>query len=91
MPKSNPLSKALAEKKAKAKAAGAAPAPASNGNGEKSKRVMIGTHFSPQVQMEMKVICAQERITMQALLAEAINCVLAKRGRPEIAGVPVEE
>jgi hypothetical protein len=36
----------------------------------------------------LKVLAAEERTTLQALLTEAINTVFAKRGRPEIAGLP---
>jgi hypothetical protein len=47
--------------------------------------VLIGAHFAPEVQTALKVIAAEERTTMQALLAEAINAVFAKRRKPEIA------
>jgi hypothetical protein len=48
-------------------------------------RVLVGAHFAPEVQTALKIIAAQERTTMQALLAEAINAVFAKRHKPEIA------
>jgi hypothetical protein len=48
-------------------------------------RVLVGGHFAPEVQIALKVIAAEERTTVQALLAEGINTVLAKRGKPEIA------
>lgn len=50
-------------------------------------RVLIGGHFAPEVQTALKVIAAEERTTMQALLAEAINTVFAKRHKPEIADI----
>jgi hypothetical protein len=53
----------------------------------RSGRVLIGAHFAPEVQTALKVIAAQERTTMQALLAEAINAVFAKRHKPEIAEI----
>jgi hypothetical protein len=34
------------------------------------------------------VIAAEERTTVQALLAEGINTVFAKRRKPEIAQIP---
>jgi hypothetical protein len=53
----------------------------------RSGRVLIGAHFAPDVQTALKVIAAEERTTMQALLAEAINTVFAKRHKPEIAQI----
>ncbi len=43
--------------------------------------------FAPEVQTALKIIAAEERTTMQALLAEAINAVFAKRHKPEIAEI----
>ena len=63
-----------------------APSPSRTG------RVLIGAHFAPEVQTALKIIAAEERTTMQALLAEAINAVFAKRRKPEIAELaPVED
>jgi hypothetical protein len=53
-------------------------------------RVLIGGHFAPEVQINLKVIAAQERTTVQALLAEGINAVFAKRRKPEIAAITPE-
>jgi len=36
----------------------------------------------------LRIIAAEEGVTIQALLAEGINTVFAKRGKPEIAGLP---
>ena len=47
-------------------------------------RVLIGGHFAPEVQTALKVIAAEERTTMQALLAEAINTVFAKPINPRL-------
>jgi hypothetical protein len=52
---------------------------------DRRDRVLIGGHFDTSVQIALKMICAQERRTMQSLLAEAINLVLAKRKQPQIA------
>jgi hypothetical protein len=51
-------------------------------------RVLVGGFFSPEVQTALKIIAAQERTTLQALLTEGINTIFAKRGHPEIAGLP---
>jgi hypothetical protein len=48
-------------------------------------RVLIGGHFAPQVQTELKVLAAQERTTVQQLVAEGINAVFARRHKPQIA------
>jgi len=53
----------------------------------RSGRVLIGGHFGPEVQTALKIIAAEERTTMQALLAEGINMVFAKRRKPEIADI----
>jgi hypothetical protein len=50
--------------------------------------VLVGGFFSPEVQTALKIIAAQERTTLQALLTEGINTIFAKRGHPEIAGLP---
>ncbi len=50
-------------------------------------RVLVGGHFAPEVQTALKIIAAEERTTVQALLAEGINTVFAKRRRPEIAEI----
>lgn len=52
-------------------------------------RVLIGGHFAPEVQTALKIIAAEERTTVQALLEEGINTVFAKRHKPEIADIPV--
>jgi hypothetical protein len=54
----------------------------------RSGRVLIGGHFAPEVQTALKIIAAEERTTIQALLAEGINTVFAKRHKPEIAEIP---
>lgn len=54
-------------------------------------RVLVGGFFAPEVQTALKVTAAQERTTLQELLTEAINTVFAKRGLPEIAGLPIHQ
>jgi hypothetical protein len=53
-------------------------------------RVLVGAHYAPEVQTALKIIAAEERTTMQALLAEGINAVFAKRHKPEIAEIAPE-
>ena len=50
-------------------------------------RVLIGGHFAPEVQTELKVLAAQERTTVQQLVAEGINAVFARRHKPQIAAL----
>ena len=90
MPKSNPLTQGLEQHQAIPrpvdKPADLQPAQRPV-KAARSGRVLIGGHFAPQVQTALKIIAAEERTTMQALLAEAINTVFAKRRKPEIADI----
>jgi hypothetical protein len=47
-------------------------------------RVMIGGHFLPTVQRELKILAAQEGSTMGDLLREAVTLLLSKRGLPSV-------
>jgi hypothetical protein len=93
MPKPNPLTQGLEQQPRSAPArvqtsrqAVATRESAPNAKSPaRSGRVLIGGHFAPEVQTELKILAARERTTIQALLAEAINTVFAKRGKPEIA------
>jgi hypothetical protein len=49
---------------------------------------LVGGHFASEVQRALRIIAAEESTTVQALLAEGINTVFAKRSKPEIAGLP---
>jgi hypothetical protein len=84
MPKPNPLTQGLNHQPA---SIAVVPARAANPAAVRSRegRVLVGGHFAPEVQTALKIIAAQERTTVQALLAEGINTVFAKRGKPEIA------
>lgn len=42
-------------------------------------KTLIGGHFDPEVKRQLKTIAAQEDITIQALLEEAITMIIAKR------------
>ena len=92
MPKPNPLTQGL-ERQAPARVPTATRAPKHDktpktATPSRSGRVLIGGHYAPEVQTALKVIAAEERTTVQALLAEAINTVFAKRHKPEIAEIP---
>jgi len=87
MPKPNPLTQGLNHQ---APAAAPTLVPASVGAlkaaaPSRSGRVLVGGHFAPEVQISLKIIAAQERTSIQNLLAEGINTIFAKRGKPEIA------
>ena len=82
MPKPNPLTQGLKlQIPAHVATATARTAVASSRSG----RVLVAGHYAPEVQTALKVIAAEERTTVQALLAEGINTVFAKRRKPEIA------
>jgi hypothetical protein len=89
MAKPNPLTQGL-EQQTSARAATSAERPAIASRAvppSRSGRVLIGGHFAPEVQTALKIVAAEERTTMQALLAEGINTVFAKRHKPEIAEI----
>lgn len=97
MAKPNPLAQGLNQisKRGAAPVVVPAASPPADEDSQRSKRapsrggrVLVGGFFSPEVQTALKVLAAEERTTLQALLTEAINTVFAKRGRPEIAGLP---
>jgi hypothetical protein len=92
MAKSNPLAQGLNQLSPKQAAAQAEPAVRivdlpQKGPQSRDGKVLVGGFFPPEVQIALKVLAAEERSTLQALLTEGINMVFAKRGRPEIAGL----
>lgn len=58
--------------------------PISNRQPSRVGRVMIGGHFLPPVQRELKILAAKEGTTMAELLREALTLLLIKRGRPTV-------
>jgi hypothetical protein len=92
MPKPNPLAQGLNQSRRAAAAVAAAPdvgvVRAAGSAGSRSGRVLVGGHFASEVQRALRILAAEEGTTVQALLAEGINTVFAKRGKPEIAGLP---
>ena len=90
MPKPNPLTQGLEQQRPPIQIKTSrtpSPRPAKPPAPSRSGRVLIGGHFAPEVQTALKIIAAEERTTIQALLAEAINTVFAKRHKPEIAEI----
>ncbi len=88
MPKPNPLSQGLEQQsplRATTVTVQAVKADKPIAIPSRNGRVLVGGHFAPEVQTALKIVAAQERTTVQALLAEGINTIFAKRGKPEIA------
>jgi hypothetical protein len=44
-------------------------------------RVLIGGHFVPEIQTALKLIALEERVTMQAIVAEALAMFLRANGK----------
>ena len=85
MPKPNPLMQGLEQQTPSRAVQQTKPTSAQSARPSRNGRVLVGGHFAPEVQVALKVVAAQERTTVQALLAEGINTIFAKRGKPEIA------
>ncbi len=95
MPKPNPLAQGLNQARAATSAPVVSEAPplqirqrTVGGAPSRSGRVLIGGHFAAEVQRALRILAAEESTTIQALLAEGINTVFARRGKPEIASLP---
>ncbi|MDQ2926221.1 MAG: hypothetical protein M3R43_11790 [Acidobacteriota bacterium] len=54
-------------------------------------RVLIGGHFAPEVQTALKIVAAEERTSVQALLAEGINAIFARRHKAQIASLSAQD
>lgn len=50
----------------------------------KGTRAITG-HFSPEVQMQLKILAAEKQTTNQELIREGLNMVFQKYGKPPIA------
>lgn len=99
MAKPNPLSLGLRQaRKQEPPPAAAPPAEAKNAPAAAKRaaprvapsregRVLVGGHFAPEVQTALKILAAKERSSIQALLAEGINAVFARRHEPQIASL----
>ena len=60
------------------------PAPKAARKPSREKTVLIGGHFPPEVQRQLRMIAAEEGTTNQALLAEALNLLFRKKGKDMI-------
>ena len=60
------------------------PAPKTPRKPSREKTVLIGGHFPPEVQRQLRMIAAEEGTTNQALLAEALNLLFRKKGKDAI-------
>jgi hypothetical protein len=47
----------------------------------------IAAHFPEEVAWQLRELAVERRTTIQALIAEALNDLFQKHGRPEIASV----
>lgn len=56
-----------------------------NRTGARKGQVLIGGFFAPEVHKQLKMIAVEKDLTMQELLADALNVIFAKEGKPEIA------
>jgi hypothetical protein len=65
------------------KRAGVAPRPEPSPYDRPSRRNtrLIGGHFPPETARQLRMLAAEEDTTIQALLEEAINLLLAKKAR----------
>ena len=55
----------------------------------RAKMVNVTGYFPPAVKKQLKIMAAEGETTIQRRLAEALNDLFAKYGKPEIA--PVED
>ena len=89
MPKANPLTKGLkTQKSASDQKISLVDTSKKPKTSYREGRVLVAGHFAQEVQTQLKMIAAEKRTTVQALLAEGINMVFAKYGKPEVADLP---
>ena len=93
MPKPNPLSQGLKQQARKPEPAAASvevaaqPSVARSVPPSRVGRVLIGGHFAPEGQTALKIVAAEERTSVQSLIAEGINAVFARRHKAQIASL----
>jgi len=51
---------------------------------KRSKTVLIGGHFPPEVKQQLRILAAEENTTSQALLEEALDLLFIKKGKAAI-------
>ncbi len=59
--------------------------PASPRTPAREGQTLVGGFFAPEVHRQLKVLAAEKGATQQGLIAEALNMVFSKYGKPEIA------
>ncbi len=62
-----------------------APAPAARTMPARAGKRLVAGHFDPKVAKALRLIAAEEDTTIQALLEEAIDLLLVKKGRAPMA------
>ena len=62
-----------------------APAPAARTTPARAGKRLVAGHFDPKVAKALRLIAAEEDTTIQALLEEAIDLLLVKKGRAPMA------
>ncbi len=97
MARPNPLTQGLNQQIRRAEPVAAAPVTVANQTTaskgvppSRVGRVLIGGHFAPEVQTALKIVAAEERTSIQALLTEGINAVFAKRHKAQIASLSAQ-
>jgi hypothetical protein len=58
---------------------------ASSRTSAREGQTLIGGFFAPEVHKQLKVLAAESSQTQQELIAEALNMLFVKYGKPEIA------
>ena len=94
MKKANPLMAGLAQFDRKAAPSPETPAPMAAAPKAATVRppssqgaVQIAAFFPEDVRAQLKIVAAEQRRDVQDLLAEALNLIFVKYGKPEIAPV----
>ena len=64
---------------------GAAVSRSPRGRPGRAGKTNVTAYFPPAVKKQLRLLAAEEETTIQGLLAEALNDLFAKRGKPEIA------
>lgn len=62
-----------------------APPPAERRQPARAGKRLVAGHFDPKVAKALRLIAAEEDTTIQALLEEAIDLLLVKKGRAPMA------
>ena len=61
-----------------------------NFRAEYAHKSNVTGYFPPEVKKQLRMLAAERDTTIQALLAEAMNDLFAKYGKPEIVPVDVK-